>query len=135
MTKRFGSILSAVTLAAVLSPLAVPLDAAEVTCQIPFSFEVNGTPLPAGHYTVSTENNRLTIRGLTRSAIVLGQPTQSSTRTTAKLVFDKVADEYTLREVWQDGRSGQALPMSHRHEDRKSAANTRVVEQVVIAAR
>ena len=135
MTKRFGSLLSAVTLAAVLSPLAVPLDAAEITCQIPFSFEVNGTPLPAGHYTVSTEKNTLAIRGLTRTAIVLGQPTESPTRTTPKLVFDKVGDEYTLREVWVDGRSGQALQKSRRHEDRKLTANTSAVEQVVIAAR
>ena len=135
MTKRFGSLLSAATLAAVLSPLAVPLDAAEVTCKIPFSFEVSGTPLSPGNYTVSTENNRLVIRGLTRSAIVMGQPTQSQTRTTPKLVFDKVGDEYTLREVWLDGRSGQTLPKSRRNEDRKSAANTSAVEQVVIAAR
>jgi hypothetical protein len=135
MTKRFASVLSAVTLVAVLSPLAVSLGAAEINCQIPFSFAVNGAPLPAGHYTVSTQNNTLVFRGLTRGAIVLGQPTQSVGTTTPRLVFDKQGSEYTLREVWLDGRSGQAFAKSRTREDRRSAANSGVVEQVVIAAR
>src|SRR3982750_2075484 len=133
MKTRFVSVLSAVTLAAVLSPLAVSLGAAEVTCQIPFSFAVNGAPLPAGRYTVSTQDNTLVFRGLTRGAIVLGQPTQSPTRPTPQLVFDKQGGEYTLREVWMDGRSGQTFSKSRTHEDRKSAANRVGVEQVVIA--
>jgi len=124
-----------VTLVAVLSPLAVSLGAAEITCQIPFSFTVNGAPLPPGHYTVSTDNNTLVFRGLTRAAIVLGRPAQSATSATRKLVFDKQGSEYTLREVWLDGRSGQTFAKSRTGEDRKSAANRTVVEQVVIAAR
>jgi len=135
MTNRFVSVLSAVTLVAVLSPLAVSLGAAEVTAQIPFSFAVNGAPLPAGRYTVSTQDHTIVFRGLTRAAIVLGQPTQSSTRTTPKLVFDKQGSEYTLREVWLDGRSGQTFAKSRTSADRKSAANNVGVEQVVIAAR
>jgi hypothetical protein len=135
MTNRFVSVLSAVTLVAVLSPLAVSLGAAEVTCQVPFAFAVNGASLPAGHYTVSTRDNTLIFRGLTRGAIVLGQPTESRTRTTPKLVFDKQGDEYTLREVWLDGRSGQAFAKSRTGGDRKAAANSAVVEQVIIAAR
>ena len=95
MTKRFVSVLSAVTLVAVLSPLAVSLGAAEITCQVPFSFAVNGAPLPAGRYTVSTQDRTLVFRGLTRAAIVLGQPAQSPTRTTPKLVFDKQGGDYT----------------------------------------
>jgi hypothetical protein len=135
MSRRFVSFLSAVTLVAVLSPLAVSLGAAEVTCQVPFSFAVNGTPMPAGRYTVSTQDSALTIRSVTRTAIVLGQPTRSLTRTTTKLVFDKMGDEYTLREVWLDGFSGRTFPKARGHEDRKSAATNASVEQVVIAAR
>jgi hypothetical protein len=135
MTKRSVSILSAMTLMTMLSPLAVRLGAAEVTCQIPFAFTVNDTPLPAGRYTVSTQNSALFIRGLTRSAIVLGQPAESRTRTTPKLVFDKLGSEYTLREVWLDGRSGREFPKSRGHEDRRLAAGTGEVERVVLAAR
>jgi hypothetical protein len=135
MTKRFASVLSAVTLAAVLSPLAVSLGAAEITCQIPFSFAVNGAALPAGHYTVTTQNSTLVFRGLTGAAIVLGQPAQSTSSSTPKLVFDKQGSEYTLREVWLDGRSGQTFAKSRTTEDRKYAANHAIVEQVVIAAR
>jgi hypothetical protein len=135
MTKRFVSILSAMTLVAVLSPLAVWLDAAEVTCQIPFAFTVNDTPLPAGHYTVSTRDNTLLISGLTRSAIVLGQRAESRTRTTPRLVFDKLGDQYTLREVWLDERSGREFPKSRGHEDRRLAASQGKVERLVIAAR
>jgi hypothetical protein len=135
MTKRSVAILSAMALVTVLSPLAVWLDAAEVTCQIPFAFTVNDTPLPAGHYTVSTQGSALFISGLTRSAIVLGQPAESSTRTTPKLVFDKLGDEYTLREVWLDGRSGREFPKSRSHEARRLAAGQSKVERLVIAAR
>jgi hypothetical protein len=135
MTKRFVSILSAMTLMTMLSPLAVRLGAAEVTCQVPFAFTVNDTPLPAGRYTVSTQSNALFINGLTRSAIVLGQRTESPTRTTPKLVFDKVGDHYTLREVWLDGRSGREFPKSRGYEERRLAAGTGVVERVVLAAR
>jgi hypothetical protein len=135
MTKRFVSVLSAASLVAVLSPLAVSLSAAEVTCQIPFAFAVNGAPLPAGRYTVSTRDNTLLFRGLTRGAIVLGQPTESRVRTTPKLVFDKQGDEYTLRQVWLDGRSGQTFAKSRTGGDRKAAANSAVIEEVIIAAR
>ena len=135
MTKRSLSILSAMTLVTVLSPLAVWLGAAEVTCQIPFAFTVNDTPLPAGHYTVSTRDNALLISGLTRSAIVLGQRTESRTRTTPKLVFDKLGDHYTLREVWMDERSGREFPKSRGYEDRRLAASQGKVERLVIAAR
>ena len=135
MTNRFVATLSAVSLIAVLSPLAASIDAAEVTSQIPFSFAVNGTTLPAGHYRVTTQDGTLSIRGLTRSVIVLGQPAKSLTRTTPKMVFDKTGDSYTLREVWTGGYSGQTFPGSRTREDRKSTANTVAVEQVVIAAR
>jgi len=135
MTKRFASVLSAVTLVAVLSPLAVSLGAAEISCQIPFSFAVNGAALPAGHYTVSTQNGSLVFRGLTHGAIVLGQPAQAAASTMPKLVFDKQGSEYTLREVWLDGRSGQTFAKSRTSADRKSAANHAIIEQVVIAAR
>jgi hypothetical protein len=135
MTKRSMSILSAMTLVTVLSPLAVWLDAAEVTCQVPFAFTVNHTLLPAGPYRISTRDNALLISGLTRSAIVLGQRAESPTRTTPKLVFDKLGSEYTLREVWLDERSGREFPKSRGHEDRKLAASHGEVERLVIAAR
>ena len=135
MTQRIASVLSAVTLVAVLSPLAVTLGAEGINCQVPFSFAVNGAALPAGHYTVTTQNNTLVFRGLTHGAIVIGQRAESTSSTTPKLVFDKQGTEYTLREVWLDGRSGQTFRKSRTSEDRKSAANHAIVEQVVIAAR
>ena len=135
MTKRFVSILSAMTMVAVLSPLAVPLGAAEVTCRIPFAFTVNGTAMPAGRYTVSTQSNALSLKGLTRTAIVLGQPAQSATPTTPQLVFDKTGDEYTLRQVWLDGRYGREFAKSRSTEDRRGALPTGETERVVLAAR
>jgi hypothetical protein len=135
MTKRFVSMLSTMAMLTVLSPLAVSIGAAEVTCQIPFAFTVNNTTLPAGRYTVSTHNNMLYFNTLTRAAYFLGTPTASAIRTTPKLMFDKSGDHYTLREVWLDGRSGREFPKSRSHEDRRAATTHGDVERVVIAAR
>jgi hypothetical protein len=132
MTKRFLSILSAASLLAVLTPLSVSIAAGEITCRVPFSFAVNGTTLPAGHYIVSTERSVLKISGFRHGVFVLGIPMDSGTETDAKLVFDKYGDHYALRQVWMGGRSGRELPVSSR--DRRNAARSEQVERITIPA-
>ena len=43
MTKRILSVLSAVSLVAMLAPLSVRTGAAEITCRVPFGFSLDGT--------------------------------------------------------------------------------------------
>ena len=50
MTKRMLSVLSVMSLVAMLVPLSVRIGASEVNCRIPFSFSVSGRPMPAGLY-------------------------------------------------------------------------------------
>jgi hypothetical protein len=133
MTKRFLSILSAATLVAVLVPLSATIGASEVNCRIPFGFTVDRTTLPAGFYTVSTERGVTRISGHTGGAIVLTNSLDSREVTDAKLIFEKVGDRYTLREVWAGGHAGAQLPLSRAERDRR-AANHAPVERVVISA-
>jgi hypothetical protein len=132
MTKRFLNVLAVASVVAVLSPLFVSIQAAEVKCAIPFTFTVNGTTLPAGTYTLSSENNAMVIRSQSRTAIVLSNRMESRTAKDMKAVFLKVGDQYFLSEVWMGGGNGRELPKPKTNIE-KLGANT-PVERVVINA-
>jgi len=135
MTKKLGITLALATLVALSAPLSVVTHAAELRFRIPFTFTVNGTSLPPGDYTMNTDRAGLVIRGLVRGAVILANPTQSNTPTDAKAVFDKIGDQYTLREVWVGGSHGVELPRSKADRDRARTANAAPVEVVMIAAK
>jgi hypothetical protein len=132
MTKRFLNVLAVASVVAVLSPLFVSIQAAEVKCAIPFTFTVNGTTLPAGTYTLSSENNAMVIRSQSRTAIVLSNRMESRTAKDIKAVFLKVGDQYFLSEVWMGGGNGRELPKPKTNIE-KLGANT-PIERVVIHA-
>ena len=134
MTKRMLSVLSAVTLVAMLAPLSVRIGAAEVNCLIPFSFSVNGRPMPAGSYSFETLGaSGLIIKGANDRTVVMGTRTGSVGRTDPKLVFEKSGDHYTLREIWMGSNYGHELRPTHQELDRRAAA-TFQTERVVINA-
>jgi len=104
-----------------------------VNCRIPFSFTVDRTTLAPGYYTVSTERGVTSISSHKGGAILLTNPLESTQETSAMLVFEKVGDRYTLREVWTGGHSGIQLPIPRAERDRR-AANHGPVERIVISA-
>ena len=133
MTKRILSVLSAVSLVAMLAPLSVRTGAAEITCRVPFGFSLDGKPLPSGSYSVETLGAALVINGAKQHAIVMGTHTESLTPTDPMLVFEKAGDQYTLRQIWMVGGVGQEFRLSRREVDRRTAGAFQV-ERIVISA-
>ena len=117
MTKQLLKGLSAAGVAAMFLFASAPADAADIRCQVPFSFEVNGNTLPPGTYHLNTEGNFLRVRSATRTTVVLTLGRESRTATDPKLVFHKYGDEYILREAWTGGGSGRVLPAPRRERE------------------
>jgi hypothetical protein len=138
MTKQLLKGFWAAGLVAVLAVLSVSADAAEIRCNVPFSFTVNGNTLPAGTYRVSTETAQgtLFVRGYAQAAFALTGRIESSKDTAAKLVFNKYGDQYILKEARMGGGIGRELPTSRLERTLARAAQDRKVatsvEQVVV---
>jgi hypothetical protein len=76
-----------------------------VEAHVPFAFKVGKTQMPAGNYAIAndTDTNFITIRNLKTNDAVLALGTrQSHDKTTDKLVFRHVGDQYSLTEIWGD---------------------------------
>jgi hypothetical protein len=135
MNKQLSGSIGAALIAAALIVLSVPVDAAEMRCDVPFSFEVNNATLPPGAYSVSTEQGTLLIRGATRGALSVTNRTESRADTSPKLVFHRYGDEYILREVWTGGSTGRLLSPSRRERQLANASrrgDVAAFERVVI---
>jgi len=92
MTKQLLKGLWAVSLVAALAAVSAPVEAAEITCKIPFSFTVSGKTLPPGPYRVSNNQGVLFIRGFGRGVFVQTLGLESLKDRDAKLVFHKYGD-------------------------------------------
>ena len=136
MKKHLGSLVAAVAVIAVLTPLAATLSAAEVNCRIPFSFIVNGKSMAPGAYSLETRDAALFIRGAGSVAVVLTNNTTEYAEHGVKLVFLRTGERYDLAEVWtSDGHGRSVLPAKARRaiEEQARAANL-PVERTVITA-
>ena len=122
MTKLLKG-LYALGVAAVLMASATITEAADLKATIPFAFTVNNRSLPAGIYDVSFSGGILAVRGGKDGAFAVTSPTESSTSTSARLVFHKLGDEYVLREAWA-GAYGRKLPTSRREARRGDVASS-----------
>ncbi len=122
MKKQISGSIGAALLVAVLMVLSVPGQAADIRCDVPFSFQVNNATLPPGAYNVSTEQSTLSIRGATRGAFSMTNRTESNADTSPKLVFHRYGDEYILREVWTGGSTGRVLSPSRREKQLADAS-------------
>jgi hypothetical protein len=137
MTKQLLKSLVAVGIVAVVAAASVPVEAAEVSCRIPFSFTVNGKTLPEGNYSVSTSTatGTLFIRGYGTGAFVMTNRVDSRQPSEAKLVFHKYGDQYILRQVWMGGNTARELPQPPVERSLAKGAPDRKVagfEEVVI---
>ena len=125
MTKRTLSLAVAILVA--VASLSVTMSAAQMNCRIPFSFIVNGKTLPAGAYSVSTENALVALKSTRAGVFVLTNGMLSSPKEGYKLVFLKTGDRYDLIEIWTGNGDGRAVVGPRKHlEERARAAGMRI---------
>lgn len=74
---------------------------------VPFEFEVGSTRLAAGTYTLSNPQEViLDVQGTKHSVLVMSShEIDPSPARRSKVVFDRIGDQYFLREVWSAGRT------------------------------
>jgi hypothetical protein len=128
------SLIVAAAALALFTPLYITASAAQVKCHVPFTFEVNGTTLPPGNYSIATDGSSVLMRGLRKSAFVMTVLADRRTDQVgrAKTVFLRTGDRYTLSEVWTGDGLGRAIPGARKHADERARAANTPVEQIVI---
>jgi cytochrome c5 len=114
--------------ASVLSLLAVVSahgqNVTVLRANVPFAFEVHGTPLPAGAYTFQyrRSDNSLLIRGAARGDVrvpIITQLGGNSIFRDTGLVFDSFEGHHVLSEMWVPGEEGllvSSTSKQHTHE-------------------
>ena len=133
MKKEILGGIGAAFVAVMFVVLSVPVDAAEMRCTVPFSFQVRDATLPPGVYNVSTQGSIVSIRGGSRTAFAISNRVESRGSTPAKLVFHRYGDEYILKQAWTSGSAGRELTKSRREKQLAEARrNADAFEQVVI---
>jgi hypothetical protein len=136
--KRITS-LALFALAGVLSTGSALAQDASLRATMPFDFIVGNKQLPSGTYTVSPVfSSAVAIRSWDNntSALSTVSPASNQSNGGGKLVFDKVGDQYFLREVF-GGSAGVnvLLPVSRSEEKaRHQETMARNLSQVSIAA-
>ena len=113
----------------------------QLRATVPFNFTVGSKHLPAGNYTVSpVVATFIAIRNCDKNAAVLSavNPGADQSNSNAKLVFDKLGDQYFLREIFGGyGNSSHAtLPLSKSEQTARSLeslARNHSENQVTIA--
>lgn len=114
--------------AAALLVAAGTISAQSLTAEIPFNFQVAGTPMTAGSYRLTTSASGTPLIALSnletdKSAMVMGQSRIDYTRNSeAKLVFQCRGANCALKQVWT-GTWGKnfEVPVPHSR-DRELAA-------------
>jgi hypothetical protein len=109
-----------------------------VKANVPFTFIVNKTQLPAGEYRiqpVGLNATAMAIQSPDGSVIQMFLPNSCSSREaqkTTKLVFHRYGAQYFLAQIWKSGNDrGQELPVSDRETE---VAHDFTSQSVVVVA-
>jgi hypothetical protein len=109
-----------------------------VKANVPFSFIVNKTEMPAGQYTIQSVGSSGTAMSIQSPddqivQLVLPHACQSTeAQKTSKLVFHRYGSQYFLAQIWTAGNDrGQELPKSGRESE---VAMDYPVQNVVVVA-
>jgi len=104
---------------------------------VPFGFEVGSTHLAAGSYIVSNPQ-----APILAALVMSSHETDPSPARTSKVVFDRIGDQYFLREVWSQGKAEhllcpeskaeQSIQRMERNSDHASVANPTSVEIAMV---
>ena len=116
--RRLLLIFSATTLMAVLTPLGGVDQGRRGHLPDPVQLHRQWHDHAAGRYTVSTDREMLFIRGISRGVIVRAMRAETTTDTTAKLVFEKYGGESNSAQGGMGGRAGRELPVPRTMRDR-----------------
>jgi len=92
-----------------------------IEADIPFSFTVRDTTLPAGRYNIervyTIDPNVMEIRGSdghSTAFVIVENAEIAKAPQLSELIFDRVGDQYFLWEIFEGGsNAGVALPKSH----------------------
>jgi hypothetical protein len=106
--------------------------------KIPFDFQVNQTPLPAGNYTVIMDSNVVTIRlrnNDTGKSILLMPPGRESSKTEPRLTFHHYGDHYFLSGIYTDGNPGYTLNKSSLEREMERGGATVAMAYVSVEIR
>lgn len=103
-----------------------------VVAQIPFSFHIGGSKLPAGSYTaeINASLSMLRLRSddsKSHVMILTNRVSSNGKPTATKLVFSKYGDEYFLRQVWAGADTGTELRVT-KLETEYAAALPRTIQ-------
>jgi hypothetical protein len=112
-----------------------------IDANIPFSFTVNNTTVPAGTYTITrldSAPNVMLIRDqeghaaaifLAKDAVVTKEPRET------ELIFNRIGDTYFLSKIFEEGsKTGVVLPKPRAERDLEKEALTVRVESVSVHA-
>jgi hypothetical protein len=114
MKRNLIGTLSLVALSLLLTAAGAAAQSA-VQANIPFGFRVGTAQLPAGTYRIKAAGQSLIMasNGETMKSVYSGAQPEGPSRTSAKLVFHHLGNQYFLAEVWGDaGDQGMTLPAS-----------------------
>jgi hypothetical protein len=143
ITKLFLSLCLVVGLGATLTSNAQIDSNAKINVNIPHSFVVNNTTLPAGSYTVTVSDsesgdlNVLEIRSTHgKTAVFFETEPVNVTRTArhSELVFDKIGDTYFLSRVFMRGDEGGNQLLKSKKQKRLEEAGSTAESQSIEAS-
>ena len=138
----FGALMTLIVAFVISVPAVHAQTSNMLSADVPFAFSIDGKPMPSGQYMVREVGARATIiETKDGNARVLGLYSYAgeNTKQACKLVFDKVGDEYFLREIWTSKTSqGLSVPQSKREKEVLSASRQLSgggAETVIVALR
>jgi hypothetical protein len=106
-----------------------------VQANIPFAFRVGTAQLPAGTYRIKAAGQSLILasNGETMKSVYAQVQSEGPSRTSAKLVFHHLGNQYFLAEVWGDaGDQRMSLPASKLETELQIARGPANHEDVVL---
>ena len=132
MAKRMFSLVTVVAALVAFTPLQTSVSAATSNYRIPFGFIANGVTLPAGTYSITTENGPLFLRGERTGVFLMTNYASGDKSRRGHLVFLKTGSRYDLAEIWTGDGVGRKVQKSRRQAEEQARAATVPVERIVI---
>jgi hypothetical protein len=128
--------------ALLLAAVSVYVQAQErplLTATIPFAFTVENSNLPAGDYTISTlpPYNMIKVQSVDGRKVAMipaiPSPTSAESMQT-KLVFHRIAKEYFLTQVWEQGSNVRRDLRSGKFARELSRSGEKVQSTTILAS-
>jgi hypothetical protein len=123
--------------AAVILTASVASAQGNVKAEIPFSFEIGKSKLPAGPYSLVSNGQYVQIRNLNTRQSIIAVPAVSASQpgnnAEPHLVFHKYGDHYFLSQVWADP-SAPVRTFGEGPFERELRAGSRTSPESVVVA-